>query len=303
MLQLTAERGRGHHAWLGFPSLKLVYSAALLPVRFQPRPSDSRHAYLHAPPPPAPIDGTRTSSILLISPPQATPFSGFLLSPRLPHRHHPSARHRGSPRATYCHRGCPSRHRAATAPAAPRDISDAGCSAAAGHPRVSAGASACSTVSTLSDYASAPFSPSSLSLAPDAPAQRRALKGPSVVGATRRRPWRTAAHPRQQTQAVRASHAGGRGRAWPYPLPSPNRLYAMKVVDRRIVAVAKNNRLEHAASEKQILRVLDHPFLPLLFTGFDDIAPHFCVVMVFSPAGGLHSLRHHMPNRHGVGAY
>ncbi|XP_066335511.1 protein kinase PINOID-like isoform X2 [Miscanthus floridulus] len=69
----------------------------------------------------------------------------------------------------------------------------------------------------------------------------------------------------------------------------------MKLVDRRIVA--KNNRLERAASEKRILRVLDHPFLPRLFTGF-DIAPHFsCVVMVFSPAGGLHSLRHHMRKR------
>ncbi|XP_066335631.1 protein kinase PINOID-like isoform X2 [Miscanthus floridulus] len=69
----------------------------------------------------------------------------------------------------------------------------------------------------------------------------------------------------------------------------------MKVVDRRIVA--KNNRLERAASEKRILRVLDHPFLPPLFTGF-DIAPHFsCVVMVFSPAGGFHSLRHHMRKR------
>ncbi|XP_066359692.1 protein kinase PINOID-like [Miscanthus floridulus] len=72
-------------------------------------------------------------------------------------------------------------------------------------------------------------------------------------------------------------------------------LYAMKVVDRRVVA--KKKKLERAAAEKRILRVLDHPFLPTLFADF-DAAPHFsCVVMEFCPGGDLHSLRHRMPNR------
>ncbi|TVU49046.1 hypothetical protein EJB05_00337, partial [Eragrostis curvula] len=72
-------------------------------------------------------------------------------------------------------------------------------------------------------------------------------------------------------------------------------LYAMKVVDRR--AVAKKKKLERAAAEKRILRVLDHPFLPTLFADF-DAAPHFsCVVMEFCPGGDLHSLRHRMPSR------
>ncbi|KAL6847110.1 hypothetical protein ACP4OV_022963 [Aristida adscensionis] len=72
-------------------------------------------------------------------------------------------------------------------------------------------------------------------------------------------------------------------------------LYAMKVVDRR--AVAKKHKLERAAAEKRILRVLDHPFLPTLFADF-DAAPHFsCVVMEFCPGGDLHSLRHRMPSR------
>ncbi|CAN6361861.1 unnamed protein product [Urochloa humidicola] len=72
-------------------------------------------------------------------------------------------------------------------------------------------------------------------------------------------------------------------------------LYAMKVVDRRVVA--KKKKLERAAAEKRILRCLDHPFLPTLFADF-DAPPHFsCVVMEFCPGGDLHSLRHRMPCR------
>ncbi|CAL4890950.1 unnamed protein product [Urochloa decumbens] len=74
-----------------------------------------------------------------------------------------------------------------------------------------------------------------------------------------------------------------------------SQLYAMKVVDRRVVA--KKKKLERAAAEKRILRCLDHPFLPTLFADF-DAPPHFsCVVMEFCPGGDLHSLRHRMPSR------
>jgi len=69
----------------------------------------------------------------------------------------------------------------------------------------------------------------------------------------------------------------------------------MKLVDRRVVA--KKKKLERAAAERRILRVLDHPFLPTLFADF-DAAPHFsCVVMEFCPGGDLRSLHHRMPNR------
>uniref|UniRef100_A0ACD5XLE3 Uncharacterized protein n=1 Tax=Avena sativa TaxID=4498 RepID=A0ACD5XLE3_AVESA len=72
-------------------------------------------------------------------------------------------------------------------------------------------------------------------------------------------------------------------------------LYAMKVVDRRLVA--RKRKLERAAAERRILRLLDHPFLPTLFADF-DAAPRFsCVVTEFCPGGDLHSLRHRMPAR------
>ena len=86
---------------------------------------------------------------------------------------------------------------------------------------------------------------------------------------------------------------GRRARAW---RRAGHCIPCLKVVDRR--AVAKKHKLERAAAEKRILRLLDHPFLPTLFADF-DAAPRFsCVVMEFCPGGDLHSLRHRMPSRH-----
>ncbi|CAL9080232.1 hypothetical protein MUK42_27974 [Musa troglodytarum] len=70
-------------------------------------------------------------------------------------------------------------------------------------------------------------------------------------------------------------------------------VYAMKVVDK--LALAKKNKLERAATEKRILRVLDHPFLPTLYADF-DAPPHYsCVVMEYCSGGDLHTLRHRQP--------
>ncbi|KAJ3685842.1 hypothetical protein LUZ61_015006 [Rhynchospora tenuis] len=72
-----------------------------------------------------------------------------------------------------------------------------------------------------------------------------------------------------------------------------NCYYAMKVVDK--MALAKKKKLERAATEKRILKFLDHPFLPSLYADF-DASPHFsCVVMEFCSGGDLHSLRHRQP--------
>ncbi|XP_038970496.1 protein kinase PINOID [Phoenix dactylifera] len=69
--------------------------------------------------------------------------------------------------------------------------------------------------------------------------------------------------------------------------------YAMKVVDK--LALVKKKKLERAATEKRILRVLDHPFLPTLYADF-DASPHFsCVVMEYCSGGDLHTLRHRQP--------
>ncbi|XP_077211647.1 protein kinase PINOID 2-like [Tasmannia lanceolata] len=68
----------------------------------------------------------------------------------------------------------------------------------------------------------------------------------------------------------------------------PECLYAMKVVDREALSV--RNKLQRADMEKEILGMLDHPFLPTLYAHFH--ASHYsCLVMEFCPGGDLHALR------------
>ncbi|KAK9101938.1 hypothetical protein Sjap_019192 [Stephania japonica] len=78
-------------------------------------------------------------------------------------------------------------------------------------------------------------------------------------------------------------------------LGTPNEcLYAMKVVDRE--ALAFRNKLQRAEMEKEILGMLDHPFLPTLYAEFD--ASHYsCFVMEFCPGGDLHAVRLKQPSR------
>ncbi|GAU35908.1 hypothetical protein TSUD_69410 [Trifolium subterraneum] len=55
-------------------------------------------------------------------------------------------------------------------------------------------------------------------------------------------------------------------------------LYAMKVVDKDVVALKKKS--QRAEMERKILKMLDHPFLPTLYAEFE--ASHFsCIVMEF----------------------
>lgn len=70
--------------------------------------------------------------------------------------------------------------------------------------------------------------------------------------------------------------------------------YAIKIVDKQ--ALARKKKLGRADTERRILRVLDHPFLPTLYADF-DASPHYsCVVMEYCIGGDLHSLRHRQPD-------
>ncbi|KAK4440212.1 protein kinase PINOID [Sesamum alatum] len=72
------------------------------------------------------------------------------------------------------------------------------------------------------------------------------------------------------------------------------RLYAMKVVDNEVLTLKK--KTQRAETERKIMRLLDHPFLPTLFAEF--AASHFsCVVMEYCSGGDLHSLRHKQPQK------
>ncbi|KAL5547966.1 hypothetical protein UlMin_003197 [Ulmus minor] len=74
----------------------------------------------------------------------------------------------------------------------------------------------------------------------------------------------------------------------------PQCFYAMKVVDREALAIRK--KLQRAEMEKEILAMLDHPFLPTLYAEFE--ASHYsCFVMEFCPGGDLYSSRQRQPGK------
>ncbi|KAL3522719.1 hypothetical protein ACH5RR_015553 [Cinchona calisaya] len=76
--------------------------------------------------------------------------------------------------------------------------------------------------------------------------------------------------------------------------PDEGRLYAMKVVDNEILALKK--KTERAETERKIMKMLDHPFLPTLYTEF-EASQFSCVVMEYCSGGDLHSLRHKQPHK------
>ncbi|KAK4386455.1 protein kinase PINOID [Sesamum angolense] len=96
---------------------------------------------------------------------------------------------------------------------------------------------------------------------------------------------------------VRQIGSGDIGRVYLCRLRGPvdeGRLYAMKVVDNEVLAMKKKTR--RAETERKIMKLLDHPFLPTLFAEFE--ASNFsCVVMEYCSGGDLHSLRYRQPQK------
>ncbi|GAB2235855.1 hypothetical protein Drorol1_Dr00026298 [Drosera rotundifolia] len=71
-------------------------------------------------------------------------------------------------------------------------------------------------------------------------------------------------------------------------------LYAIKVVDNDFLV--RRKKISRAQTERDILRMLDHPFLPTLYSQFaaDNLS---CLVMEYCPAGDLHVLRQKQPGK------
>lgn len=72
-------------------------------------------------------------------------------------------------------------------------------------------------------------------------------------------------------------------------------LFAIKVMDNEFLA--KRKKMSRAQTEREILKMLDHPFLPTLYAQFmsDNLS---CLVMEFCPGGDLHVLRQKQPGRY-----
>ncbi|CAK9133582.1 unnamed protein product [Ilex paraguariensis] len=71
--------------------------------------------------------------------------------------------------------------------------------------------------------------------------------------------------------------------------------FAMKVMDKASLAIRK--KLTRAQREREILQLLDHPFLPTLYTHFETDR-FSCLVMEYCPGGDLHTLRQRQPGKH-----
>ncbi|XP_073302982.1 serine/threonine-protein kinase RHS3-like [Primulina huaijiensis] len=74
-----------------------------------------------------------------------------------------------------------------------------------------------------------------------------------------------------------------------------NAFFAMKVMDKG--SLANRNKLLRAQTEREILSLLDHPFLPTLYSHFET-EKFYCLVMEFCSGGNLHSLRQKPPNKY-----
>ncbi|KAK3152753.1 hypothetical protein QOZ80_2BG0163110 [Eleusine coracana subsp. coracana] len=68
----------------------------------------------------------------------------------------------------------------------------------------------------------------------------------------------------------------------------------MKVMDKG--SLAGRNKLARAQTEREILGLLDHPFLPTLYSHFET-DKFCCLLMEYCSGGNLHSLRQKQPNK------
>ncbi|XP_022899483.1 serine/threonine-protein kinase D6PKL1-like [Olea europaea var. sylvestris] len=72
-------------------------------------------------------------------------------------------------------------------------------------------------------------------------------------------------------------------------------MFAIKVMDNEFLA--KRKKMPRAQTEREILRMLDHPFLPTLYSQFTSNNLS-CLVMEYCPGGDLHVLRQTQPDRY-----
>ncbi|KAJ0088693.1 hypothetical protein Patl1_32420 [Pistacia atlantica] len=108
--------------------------------------------------------------------------------------------------------------------------------------------------------------------------------------------WEAIRHVRVQHGTLGLRHfnllqklgCGDIGTVYLAELIGTNCLFAIKVMDNDFLA--RRKKMPRAQTEREILRMLDHPFLPTLYAQFtsDNLS---CLVMEYCPGGDLHVLR------------
>lgn len=76
--------------------------------------------------------------------------------------------------------------------------------------------------------------------------------------------------------------------------PSAGAFFAVKVMDRR--EIASRNKERRSRTEREILEMLDHPFLPKLYASLET-QKWSCLLTEFCSGGDLHVLRQRQPRK------
>lgn len=78
-------------------------------------------------------------------------------------------------------------------------------------------------------------------------------------------------------------------------LRGTGQVFAMKAMDKGVLM--NRNKVHRACAERQILELLDHPFLPTLYGSFQTVT-HVCLIMNFCPGSELYLALEQQPKKH-----
>ncbi|KAK7250683.1 hypothetical protein RIF29_33271 [Crotalaria pallida] len=91
---------------------------------------------------------------------------------------------------------------------------------------------------------------------------------------------------------IRPLGAGDTGSVHLVELQGTGELYAMKAMEKSVML--NRNKVHRACIEREIISLLDHPFLPTLYTSFQT-STHVCLITDFCPGGELFALLDKQP--------
>lgn len=91
---------------------------------------------------------------------------------------------------------------------------------------------------------------------------------------------------------IRPLGCGDTGSVHLVELNGTGELFAMKAMDKSVMLT--RNKVHRACIEREIISLLDHPFLPTLYTSFQT-STHICLITDFCPGGELFALLDKQP--------
>nr|AML77998.1 putative LOV domain-containing protein [Eschscholzia californica] len=98
----------------------------------------------------------------------------------------------------------------------------------------------------------------------------------------------------QHFKPVKALGSGDTGSVHLVELCGTGEFFAMKAMDKNIML--NRNKVHRACAEREILDLLDHPFLPALYASFQT-KTHICLITDYCPGGELFLLLDRQPKK------